>query len=123
MPCSGAGRQRRRRRSSFTLRLDTVCLLPCPPTPQVEAFLFGSVPLRTYLPDGDIDISVFTRNPDAAGADGLRETWAGELLRALEREQSRPDAPLRVRDVQLIQAEVGAPGGARVQAGGRAGRR
>lgn len=29
------------------------------PLPQVEAFMFGSVPLRAVLPDGDIDISVF----------------------------------------------------------------
>ena len=37
----------------------------------------------------------------------LRETWAGQLLKALEAEQARPDAPFRIRDLQIIQAEVG----------------
>ena len=71
--------------------------------------MFGSVPLRTYLPDGDIDISVFAA-PDPPPGPGagppLRETWAMQLLRALEREQAAPARALRVRDSQLIQAEV-----------------
>lgn len=112
-------------------------LKPCtqePATPlvcplQVEAFLFGSVPLRAVLPDGDIDISVFTMaaaggaaggsSAGGGGASGdgsvqgqppgeLRNTWASQLLRALEREASRQDAPFKIRDVQIIQAEVGA---------------
>ena len=85
--------------------------------------MFGSVPLRAVLPDGDIDISVFTTAAAAAagpagGAAGagppgeLRDTWASQLLRALEREAVRPDAPFKIRDVQIIQAEVRAPGGA-----------
>lgn len=101
---------------------------------QVEAFLFGSVPLRAVLPDGDIDISVFATSPapgapptQAAAGDGgsgggsssgggggpappppgeLRDSWASRLLRALEREAARPDAPFRIRNVQVIQAEV-----------------
>lgn len=89
----------------------------------MEAFLFGSVPLRAVLPDGDIDISVFTTAAPGGAADGgggtagvgsvhgrppgeLRDTWASQLLRALEREASRPDAPFKIRDVQIIQAEV-----------------
>ncbi|PSC73275.1 hypothetical protein C2E20_3343 [Micractinium conductrix] len=87
------------------------------PHHQVEAFMFGSVPLRAVLPDGDIDISVFTTAAAAAagpagGAAGagppgeLRDTWASQLLRALEREAVRPDAPFKIRDVQIIQAEV-----------------
>lgn len=98
-----------------------LCLL------QVEAFLFGSVPLRAVLPDGDIDISVFTTAPAGGAGSGssssgssaaggsslpgpppveLRDTWASQLLRALEREASRPDAPFKIRDVQIIQAEA-----------------
>ncbi|GAB4814831.1 hypothetical protein N2152v2_001877 [Parachlorella kessleri] len=84
-------------------------------TGQVEAFMFGSVPLRTYLPDGDIDISVFgSRGPtgnngsDSGGSShtNLRETWASQLLKALEAEQARSDAPFRIRDLHIIQAEV-----------------
>lgn len=82
--------------------------------------MFGSVPLRTYLPDGDIDISVFSSPAARAepGAHSLRESWASQLVKALEGEQARPDAPFRIRDLQVIQAEVrGARG-----TGGLAGR-
>ncbi|EFN52312.1 hypothetical protein CHLNCDRAFT_58914 [Chlorella variabilis] len=91
---------------------------------QVEAFMFGSVPLRAVLPDGDIDISFFATaatTPSSPSGNGgeqpghragasppgdLRDTWASQLLRALEREAVRPDAPFKIRDVQIIQAEV-----------------
>lgn len=71
---------------------------------QVFAFMFGSVPLRTYLPDGDIDISIFT--PLVSSTDPIRESWTTDLLRALEKEGSRRDAPFRIINCQLIQAEV-----------------
>jgi hypothetical protein len=70
---------------------------------QVEAFTFGSVPLRTYLPDGDIDISMFF--PLHGPADPLKDTWGTQLLKALEREAGRRDAPFRIRNCQIIQAE------------------
>lgn len=86
--------------------------------------MFGSVPLRAVLPDGDIDISFFATaatTPSSPSGNGgeqpghragasppgdLRDTWASQLLRALEREAVRPDAPFKIRDVQIIQAEV-----------------
>lgn len=81
------------------------------PALQVEAFMFGSVPLRTYLPDGDIDISVFSspNSRDASSVLSLKDTWANQLLKALEAEQARSDAPFKIRDLQIIQAEVGGP--------------
>lgn len=66
--------------------------------------MFGSVPLRTYLPDGDIDISVFARSQDPE--DQLKDTWGTQLLKALEKEGGRHDAPFRIRNCQIIQAEV-----------------
>lgn len=66
--------------------------------------MFGSVPLRTYLPDGDIDISMFTPLRDPS--DQLKDTWGTQLLKALEREAGRHDAPFRIRNCQIIQAEV-----------------
>lgn len=43
----------------------------------------------------------------AAAADaGARDAWATQLLGALHREGSRRDAPFRIRDCQIIQAEV-----------------
>jgi hypothetical protein len=70
----------------------------------VEAYTFGSVPLRTYLPDGDIDISVFT-----ASGSSLKDTWAHTLVRALEREQAKLAALFRLRDAQIIDAEARTP--------------
>lgn len=68
---------------------------------QVLAFAFGSVPLKTYLPDGDIDLSLF----QAAGP-SLQATWTERLAAALEAEAARKRGPYRVRDVQVINAEV-----------------
>ena len=71
------------------------------PAAQVEAFMFGSVPLKTYLPDGDIDLSVFQSKGNS-----LRDSWTTKLCLVLEDEQRDPCASFRVRDVQVIHAEV-----------------
>ena len=63
--------------------------------------MFGSVPLKTYLPDGDIDLSVFQ-----AKGNSLRETWATRLCSVLESEEHNPSALFIVKDVQVIHAEV-----------------
>jgi hypothetical protein len=65
--------------------------------------MFGSVPLKTYLPDGDIDLSIFC-GPDAAAA--LKEGWAARLQSVLLAERGRAGAPYEVGDVTLINAEV-----------------
>ena len=67
--------------------------------------MFGSVPLRTYLPDGDIDISMFFPLHGSSSADPLKDTWGTQLLKALERESGRREAPFRIRNCQIIQAE------------------
>ncbi|KAK9841209.1 hypothetical protein WJX74_001905 [Apatococcus lobatus] len=70
------------------------------PENEIAACVFGSVPLKTYLPDGDIDIAVFQRHGSLS-----KDTWATRLLRYLEKEQKyRSD--FQVRDVQVINAEV-----------------
>lgn len=65
--------------------------------------MFGSVPLRTYLPDGDIDLSIFC-SPEAARA--LHNSWAIRLQAVLEQEQKSPTALHRVGDVTVINAEA-----------------
>lgn len=70
----------------------------------MEVFLFGSVPIRTYLPDGDVDISIFS--PPQGPKDNIKDTWANRLVKFLEQEGSRPNAPYRIRNCQVIQAEV-----------------
>lgn len=63
--------------------------------------MFGSVPLKTYLPDGDIDLSVFQFKGNS-----LRDSWTTKLCTVLEHEQRDPYASFRVKDVQVIHAEV-----------------
>ena len=70
---------------------------------QVKAFTYGSVPLKTYLPDGDIDLAIFQnkRSPQQ-----LRDTWFIQLSNFLQREEHNPTAYFRVREVHVIHAEV-----------------
>lgn len=63
-------------------------------------FPFGSVPLKTYLPDGDIDLTAFSNNPN------LKDTWANQVRDMLETEEKRVNAEFHVKEVQYIQAEV-----------------
>ncbi|TVU47960.1 hypothetical protein EJB05_07578 [Eragrostis curvula] len=65
-----------------------------------QVFTFGSVPLRTYLPDGDIDVTAFSNSEE------LKEIWADIVRDALEREEKNENAEFRVKEVQYIQAEV-----------------
>jgi hypothetical protein len=66
--------------------------------------MFGSVPLRTYLPDGDIDLSVFCSQEVAQS---VRDTWALKLQSLIEQEQrSNSNAPYKIGDVTVINAEV-----------------
>lgn len=63
-------------------------------------FTFGSVPLKTYLPDGDIDLTAFSDNDD------LKDTWATTVCGVLENEAKSENADFCVREVKFIQAEV-----------------
>lgn len=63
--------------------------------------MFGSVPLKTYLPDGDIDMAVF----QLRGA-SVRDTWTTRLSAVLEAEARLTRPAFRVKDVQVIHAEV-----------------
>lgn len=65
-----------------------------------QVFTFGSVPLKTYLPDGDIDLTACSNNED------LKDTWANNVRDALENEEKSENAEFRVKEVQYIQAEV-----------------
>ncbi|KAK8933440.1 hypothetical protein KSP39_PZI015257 [Platanthera zijinensis] len=60
-----------------------------------EIFTYGSVPLKTYLPDGDIDLTVFGENEDLKG-----------IRKVLENEEKSENAKFCVKEVQYIQAEV-----------------
>ncbi|KAL9258213.1 hypothetical protein AKJ16_DCAP15147 [Drosera capensis] len=64
-----------------------------------EVFSFGSVPLRTYLPDGDIDLTAFCDF-------NCEEALALNVYSVLEAEDRNPAAECVVKDVQYILAEV-----------------
>ncbi|GKU96679.1 hypothetical protein SLEP1_g9891 [Rubroshorea leprosula] len=67
---------------------------------EIEVFPYGSVPLKTYLPDGDIDLTVFSKDQN------LKKTWASKVLNMLENEKKNENAKFRVTDVQYIPAAV-----------------
>ena len=77
---------------------------------QVDVHVFGSVALKAYLPDGDIDFALLGR--DAAEPEGrrpLREMWTQCLADVFNRERQSPQTQLRIGEVQVINAEVRPP--------------
>ncbi|XP_024992599.1 uncharacterized protein LOC112526521 isoform X1 [Cynara cardunculus var. scolymus] len=85
--------ERRNAVADYVQRLIMKCF-PC------QVFTFGSVPLKTYLPDGDIDLTAFSSNPN------LKDSWASEVRDLLETEEKNENAEFHVKEVQYIQAEV-----------------
>uniref|UniRef100_A0A0E0D757 PAP/OAS1 substrate-binding-related domain-containing protein n=1 Tax=Oryza meridionalis TaxID=40149 RepID=A0A0E0D757_9ORYZ len=64
-----------------------------------EVFAFGSVPLKTYLPDGDIDITILGNTaPDS--------TFISEVRGILELEEQEDGADVAITGLQFIDAEV-----------------
>lgn len=66
----------------------------------LQVFTFGSVPLKTYLPDGDIDLTAFCKSQS------LKDSWAGKVRDILISEEKNENAEFHVKEVQYIQAEV-----------------
>ena len=65
----------------------------------LQVFPFGSVPLKAYLPDGDIDLTAF-------GGSSVEEALVNDVVSVLEAEDQNMAAEFIVKDVQLIWAEV-----------------
>ncbi|KAJ4900189.1 PAP/OAS1 substrate-binding domain superfamily [Raphanus sativus] len=68
-----------------------------------EVHSFGSVPLKTYLPDGDIDLTAFG---GAFGGPWNDDELAHKVFSLLESEKQNVDAQFIIKDVKLILAEV-----------------
>lgn len=85
--------ERRNAVADYVQRLIMKCF-PC------QVFTFGSVPLKTYLPDGDIDLTAFSKTQS------LKDSWAHQVRDMLENEEKNENAEFRVKEVQYIQAEV-----------------
>ncbi|CAN8279585.1 unnamed protein product [Cochlearia groenlandica] len=63
----------------------------------IEVFSFGSVPLKTYLPDGDIDLTVLTKQ-------NMEDKFFEKLYDTLKSEEGVSE--FHVTDVQFIPAQV-----------------
>eukprot|EP00258_Populus_trichocarpa_P023529 XP_024439548.1 uncharacterized protein LOC7465162 [Populus trichocarpa] len=64
-----------------------------------EVFPYGSVPLKTYLPDGDIDLT-------AISSPAIEEALVSDVYTVLRGEELNEDALYEVKDVHCIDAEV-----------------
>ncbi|KAK1357093.1 hypothetical protein POM88_050349 [Heracleum sosnowskyi] len=64
-----------------------------------EVFPYGSVPLKTYLPNGDIDLTVFC---DAS----VEEALSNDIVSQLQREDHNNSAEFSVKEIRLVNAEV-----------------
>lgn len=64
-----------------------------------QVISFGSVPLKTYLPDGDIDLTLLC----AAISD---ENLENEVCAILKSEEQMKDSEFEVKDVKYVPAEV-----------------
>ncbi|XP_075492810.1 uncharacterized protein LOC142530833 isoform X2 [Primulina tabacum] len=64
-----------------------------------EVFPYGSVPLKTYLPDGDIDLTVL-KGPN------VEESLAYDVFTILKKEEHKDDTDYQVMDTQFIDAEA-----------------
>lgn len=86
-------------------------LSPPPPScAQVEVHCFGSLPLGTFLPDGDIDIIIVPRG-GAVTDSALRANWATRLEESLQIEQRSQhrnggQGHPRIKETHVIPAEV-----------------
>ncbi|KAJ9698869.1 hypothetical protein PVL29_007781 [Vitis rotundifolia] len=69
------------------------CCLGC------EVFPYGSVPLKTYLLDGDIDLT-------ALCSSNVEEALASDVHAVLKGEEQNENAEFEVKDIQFITAEV-----------------
>ncbi|XP_047150655.1 uncharacterized protein LOC124822671 [Vigna umbellata] len=65
-----------------------------------QVFPFGSVPLKTYIPDGDIDLTAFCDNHHS------EDRLIQDIQRILEREEKNQDAQFQVKEVKYIGAKV-----------------
>lgn len=64
-----------------------------------QVFPYGSVPLKTYLLDGDIDLT-------ALCSPNVEEALSSDVHAVLKGEERNENAEFEVRDIQFITAEV-----------------
>ncbi|KAI3505891.1 hypothetical protein L1887_28213 [Cichorium endivia] len=72
-------------------------LLRSPSPARWPVFTFGSFPLKTYLPDGDINLTVISKSAN------FRESLPSEVRDMLETEENNENVRFHVKEVQYIQ--------------------
>ena len=65
-----------------------------------RSLLLGMLHWNTYFPDGDIDLSLFSKNHN------LNDTWAKKICSVLESKEKSEYAEFHVKEVHYIQDEV-----------------
>ncbi|XP_059430076.1 uncharacterized protein LOC132163720 isoform X2 [Corylus avellana] len=65
----------------------------------LDVFPYGSVPLKTFLPDGDIDLT-------AISCPNIEDSLVSDVHAVLRGEEHNEAAPYEVKDVHCIDAEV-----------------
>lgn len=65
----------------------------------LQVFPYGSVPLKTYLPDGDIDLT-------ALSCQNIEDGLVSDVRAVLHGEENNEAAEYEVKDVRFIDAEV-----------------
>lgn len=65
----------------------------------LQVFPYGSVPLKTYLPDGDIDLT-------ALSYQNIEDGLVSDVHAVLRGEENNEAAEYEVKDVRFIDAEV-----------------
>jgi predicted nucleotidyltransferase len=68
--------------------------------PSARVFLFGSVPIRAFLPDGDIDIGALLA-PNVKVLDFFQN-----VMKVLDAKMQDPESRFKIRSVLFINAEV-----------------
>eukprot|EP00004_Rigifila_ramosa_P017213 TRINITY_DN4164_c0_g1_i1.p1 TRINITY_DN4164_c0_g1~~TRINITY_DN4164_c0_g1_i1.p1 ORF type:complete len:1108 (-),score=148.62 TRINITY_DN4164_c0_g1_i1:35-3028(-) len=64
-----------------------------------EVMPYGSLPLKTYLPDGDVDLEVFVSGRTAT-------TWLSDVKATLERVAANPVGRYKLHNINFINAEI-----------------
>ncbi|XP_050255019.1 uncharacterized protein LOC126700895 [Quercus robur] len=65
----------------------------------LQVFPYGSVPLKTYLPDGDIDLTTLS-------CPSVEDAWVSDVHAVLREEEHNEAARFEVKDIHCIDAEV-----------------
>uniref|UniRef100_A0A7N2LR45 PAP/OAS1 substrate-binding-related domain-containing protein n=1 Tax=Quercus lobata TaxID=97700 RepID=A0A7N2LR45_QUELO len=80
-------------------RITGGCLLSLVSYRVYQVFPYGSVPLKTYLPDGDIDLTTLS-------CPSVEDAWVSDVHAVLREEEHNEASRFEVKNIHCIDAEV-----------------